>query len=264
MELGRWSSALVALGVAGMLSPQARADEWSRHWTVGAKPEIRIHAGDAAIIVEGQDSNTVDAKLVTRGWTIGRNGVEVIEHQIGNSLDIEVRVPPMHFSFGDRSIRLEVHAPRELIADLHTGDGSIKLSNLRGTVRVDTGDGSIQGEGLDGQFSARTGDGSVHVGGRFDDLQLHTNDGSVELNIEHGSRLRSGWRVETGDGSVRVGLPNDLAADVEFRTGDGGIRVNVPLSGESKSEHEVRGKLSGGGPSLVVKTGDGSIHIYSI
>ena len=251
-----------ALLLVALLLPQVKGEQWSKHWSVGPKPELRIHAGDAAVVVQAENTDGIDATLTTRGWSIGRTGVQVTEHQNGNSVDIDIKVPPTHFSFGDHSIKLEVRVPRELTGDIHTGDGSIKLLGLHGSVRADTGDGSIQGQDLDGTFEAHTGDGSVHVAGRFDRLQLHTQDGSVELNVQHGSRLQEGWRVETGDGSVRVNLPRDLAADLELRTGDGHLRVDLPLSVEvMKSDHELRGKLNGGGPTLVVHTGDGSISI---
>ncbi len=247
------------------LLPQAKGEQWSKHWSVGTAPELRIHAGDAAVEIRAENTDGIDATLNTRGWSIGRNGVQVIEHQNGNSVDIDIKVPSMHFSFGDRSIRLEVRVPRELTGDIHTGDGSIKLLGVHGSLRADTGDGSIQGENLDGTLEARSGDGSVHVTGRFDRLQLHTQDGSVELNVQHGSRMGGGWRVETGDGSVRVNLPRDLATDLELHTGDGHLRVDLPFAAEGmNSGHELHGKLNGGGPPLVVRTGDGSINIGAV
>jgi hypothetical protein len=255
--------AVILLGAS--LLPQAKGEQWSKHWPVGAKPELRIHAGDAAVLVQAGNTDGIDATLITRGWSIGRTGVQVTEHQNGDSVDIDIKVPPMHFNFGDHSIRLEVRVPRELTGDIHTGDGSIKLLGLHGSLRADTGDGSINGQDLDGTLEARTGDGSVHVAGRFDRLQLHTQDGSVELNVQSGSRMQAGWRVETGDGSVRVNLPRDLATDLELRTGDGHFHIDLPISVEgAKSDHELRGKLNGGGPPLVVHTGDGSISIGAV
>ena len=257
------SCAVVLFGA--FLLPQARGEQWSKHWSVGAKPELRIHAGDAAVVVQGGNMDGIDATLTTRGWSIGRTGVQVTEHQNGDSVDIDIKVPSARFSFGNHSIRLEVRVPRELTGDIHTGDGSIELSGLRGFLRADTGDGSIHGQNLDGSLEARSGDGSVHVAGRFDRLQLHTQDGSVELNIQSGSRIQAGWRVETGDGSVRINLPRDLATDLELRTGDGQLHIDLPLSVEEmKSDHELRGKLNGGGLPLVVHTGDGSINIGAV
>jgi len=252
----------LALGGAG----HAYADQWNKHWSVGPKPELRIYTNDASIVVQAVDGNGIDATLTTRGVSIGSNGVQVSEHQSGNNVDINVKVPNMHFSFGDRSIRLEVRVPRELVSEVHTGDGSVRLIGLHGSVRADTGDGSIQAEDLDGSFDAHTGDGSVHVGGRFDHVILHTSDGSVTLSAGRGSRMASDWKVETGDGSVRLTVPHDLAADVELATNDGSIHSDLQMMTESKrsSGHLMTGKLNGGGPSLRVRTGDGSISIGTI
>jgi len=238
------------------------ADEWNKHWSVGAKPELHVMAGDAAIVVEAAVGNSIDATLRTRGYSIGDSGVRVTEHQTGNRIEIEVREPAMHFGFGEHSIHLELRVPKEVVAYLHTGDGSVTLRKVHGPVQVDTGDGSVEGEDLDGSLDAHSGDGSVHVSGRFDILRLRTQDGSVDVNALRGSRMQADWRLETGDGSVRLNLPRNLPADLELRTGDGGIRMNLPVSVTGKqSENEVHGKLNGGGPLLTVRTGDGSITV---
>ncbi len=256
---------LFAVGVFAVASQSAWADEWSKHWNVSGKPELRISTGDASVTVEAGSDHSIDAHLTTVGWTIGATGVRVEERQSGDKVEIEVKVPNMNWSFGHRSIRLEVRVPRELIADLHTGDGSISLRGLHGALRADTGDGSIHGEDLDGALDAHTGDGSVRVAGRFDKLQLHTQDGSVEAEVREGSRLDGDWRIQTGDGSVHVRVPKTLAADLEAHTGDGHIRFDLPVTTNgAKDEHTSQAKLNGGGPALVVRTGDGSITVSSI
>lgn len=258
--LGTWIFALLLLAPLSV-----RADQWNKHWAVGAKPELRIHAGDASVTVTGVDGSSIDATLATRGWEIGPNGVEVTEHQMNNFVEIDVRVPSMHFNLGSRQIRLEVRVPHEMTGDIHTGDGSIQLRGLRGSLRVNTGDGSIHGDELDGSLDAQSGDGSVHIEGRFDDLRLHTRDGSVELNADQGSQVRSDWHVETGDGSVRIRVPRNLSADVDMHTGDGSIRLDGPslaVSG-TQTEHQLHGKMNGGGPLLAIHTGDGSISFGS-
>ncbi len=240
----------------------AKADEWSHHWSVGSNPELYVTAGDASVVVEQGSGSEIDATLITRGWSIGGTGVQVSEYQTGNRVEIKIKVPSVHFSFGNRSIRLEVRVPRDLTADLHTGDGSIQLRGLHGNLHADTGDGSIQGNDLDGNLDVHTGDGSLHVSGRFDGLQLRTQDGSVDLDVQRGSKVGSDWRVQTGDGSVHITLPHELAADLELHTGDGSIHSDLPLSVMgSQGEHDIRGKLNGGGSLLTVRTGDGSITI---
>lgn len=256
---------IFALALLALVPLEARADQWNKHWSVGAKPELRIHAGDASVIVTGGEGSGIDATLTTRGVGIGANGVEVTEHQMANFVEIDVRAPNVHFNFGNHQIRLEVRVPRDMTGDIHTGDGSIELRGLHGSLRANTGDGSIRGNDLDGSLDAQTGDGSVHIQGRFDDLRLHTQDGSVELNADQGSHMHSEWRVQTGDGSVRVRVPRDLSADLELHTGDGSIRLNGPSLSVTgmQSGHDVHGKLNGGGPLLLVHTGDGSITFES-
>lgn len=257
--------ALLPFAAALAFQPIALADQWSKHWSTGPNPELRIDAHDAAVTVEAGEANAIDAVLMTHGWSIGSSGVRVIDHQTGNSVEIDIKVPSAHFSFGMHSIELKVRVPRELTANIHTGDGSIRLRGLHGPLRADTGDGSIQGEDLDGTLEATTGDGSVHIAGRFDNLQLHTKDGSVDLEAQRGSRIQSDWRVQTGDGSVRISVPADLTADLELRTGDGRIHLGMPVTVTgTQTEHEVRGKLNGGGPVFYIRTGDGSITVNSL
>lgn len=257
-------AATIALSGLILFQSRAAAEEWNKRWTVGPKPELHVAAGDASIRIEAGDSGAIDATVKTRGWSIGDNGVKILEHQSGNRVDLEVREPSSHFSFGARSVSIEVRVPRELMAEVHTGDGSITLRGLHGSVRMDTGDGNIQGDDLDGALTAHTGDGSVHMNGRFDVLELHTSDGSVDVSVLQGSRVSSDWKVETGDGSVRLELPHDLAADIELETGDGSIHLDMPVTVNGmRSEHEIRGKINGGGPLLRVRTGDGSISVQS-
>lgn len=253
---------ILALAALAVASQFAWADEWSKHWNVSGKPELRISAGDASVIVEAGSDHAIDARLTTVGWSIGPGAVRVEEHQMGDKVEIDVTVPSSHFSWGNHSIRLEVRVPRELVGNLHTGDGSITLRGLHGNLHADTGDGSIHGDSLDGALDVHTGDGSVHIAGRFDNLQLHTQDGSVDVEVQEGSRVQTDWRIQTGDGSVRLRVPHSLSADLEAHTGDGSIHFDVPgATNNGRREHELEAKLNGGGPALVLRTGDGSITV---
>lgn len=250
--------------IASLASMQiVHAEEWQKHWAVTAKPELHVSAGDASVVIEPGSNDAIDATVTTRGWSIGDSGVRITEHQNGNRVELDVKVPETHFSWGgNHSIKVEVRVPHEIMANIHTGDGSIKIHDLAGSIRADTGDGSIEVEHVDGSLDAHTGDGSVHASGRFDNLQLHTQDGSVELTVLKGSQVNSDWRVQTGDGSVRVLLPQELSANLELHTGDGHINMDLPLTVTGvHSEHGVQGKLNGGGALLLVHTGDGSISL---
>jgi DUF4097 and DUF4098 domain-containing protein YvlB len=248
----------------------AQADEWSKTYTLTGNPDLRVDTSDANIHVSTWDQNTIEAKVTTTRYKIGDDGIRIEEHQTGNEVEIDVRYPRNHGlgitvdwgTHGSHRVDIDIRMPREGRVDLHTGDGKIELGNFKGEMQLRSGDGSQELDGVDGKLRALTGDGHIRANGRFDALDLKTGDGHVEARATAGSALATGWRLESGDGSVTLEVPENLAADVDLHTGDGHIDLDMPVTTEGKiREGEVRGKLNGGGNLLVIHTGDGSIHL---
>src|ERR1019366_10767381 len=94
-------------------------------------------------------------------------------------------------------------------------------------------------------------------------LALPSGDGSIDADLLPGSKIASSWRVESGDGGVTVRLPRDFAADLDLHTGDGSISVDFPLTTTAggRSDHDLRARLSAGGATFFIRTGDGSIRL---
>lgn len=246
----------------------AAADDWSKTYDLTGKPELRVQASDASVRVETWDQNKIEARVTTRGWKIGNGGLEIVERQQANAVEIELREHHrMHVSFGIEAHRteLEIHMPRSAKVNVRTEDGNIVANGLEGELEFSNGDGRLELNDLEGSLHAHTGDGSVRASGRFDELELKTSDGRVELEARPGSTLRQAWDVRTSDGSVTMRVPGDLAADVELHTGDGHITTNIPIVVEgSFSGHDLRGKMNGGGNRLTVRTSDGSVTLDKI
>jgi hypothetical protein len=230
---------------------------------ITGSPELRVDADDASVVITGGTGSEIAARLTTKGWDIGPSGVQVTDRQSANRVEITIRMPHDWGFLGSRSARLELTVPQSLRADIRTGDGRIEARSIAGELRFVTGDGSVEADGVGGALDARTGDGSVRARGRFERLDVNTGDGSVTVAAAGGSKMAAPWRVHTGDGSVTVRLPAEFAADIDARTGDGSLNVKLPLttSGIRTGQNAIRGRLNGGGPTLRVETGDGSIHI---
>jgi len=243
---------------------RARADEWSKTFKLSGKPDLRVETSDANIRVYTWDQNTIDAKVITTHYKIGDGGIRVEDHQNGDTVEIEVRYPPHNLTFGMGSHRvdIDIHMPREGRVNLHTGDGKIEVTSFKGEMDLRSGDGSQLIDAVDGKLRATTGDGHIRANGRFDELELKTGDGSVEVRAAAGSSLNAGWRLETGDGSVTLEIPETLAADLDLHTSDGHIDLDIPVTTEGKlRENDVHGKINGGGSLMTIRTGDGSIHL---
>ena len=266
----RWLFTVLVVGgfVCSWAALPARADEWSKIYTLTGKPDLRVDTSDANIHVSTWDQNTIEAKVTTTRYKIGGDGIRIEEHQTGNVVEIGVRYPHSHGvtidwgNHGSHRVDIDIHMPREGRVDLHTGDGKIELGNFKGEMQLRSGDGSLEIDGVDGKLRATTGDGHIRANGRYDELDLKTGDGRVDARATAGSVLATGWRLESGDGTVTLEVRENLAADVDLHTGDGHIDLDMPVTAAGKiRQGEVRGKLNGGGNLLVIHTGDGSIRL---
>jgi DUF4097 and DUF4098 domain-containing protein YvlB len=256
----------IILGFCLALVPLARAEQWSKTFTITGKPDLRVETSDANIRVDTWDQNTIEARVTTEGWKIGEGGVKVTDRQAGDSVELEVRLPHtvciVCFHTKDHRVDVEVHMPREGHVNLRTGDGSIRLSNFKGDMDLQTSDGHQEIDGVDGSLKAHASDGRIKVEGRFDSLQLSSSDGRIEARALPGSTIGSSWDLHTGDGSITLQLPETFAADVDLHTGDGQISLDIPVSVEGRlGQNIVRGRLNGGGNLLTIHTGDGSIRL---
>ena len=255
---------VLAIAFFALTSLSARADEWSKSYTISGTADVHLDANDADIEVRAADVKQVEARVSTRRWKIGSDGVQITEHQNGDRIDLQVRRPSQHFCIGicNQGVRVELTVPREANLEAHSGDGHINLSGVKGALRLESGDGSIEVRSVDGRLNADTRDGRVRVQGRFDALDLHTGDGSIEAEVAQGSRMSTAWNLRTGDGRLELRLPPDFTADLDAHTGDGHVTIDFPVTvSGSVRENDVRGKMNGGGQLLELRTGDGDIRV---
>src|SRR5258706_2362946 len=222
MRVERWlfMGLMIAGFVGSWASLPARADDWSKTYTLTGKPDLRVDTSDANIHVSTWDQNTIEAKVTTVHYKIGDDGIRIEEHQTGDVVEINVRYPhhgvTINWGNSNHRVDVDIHMPREGRVDLHTGDGKIELGHFKGAMLLRSGDGSQEINEVDGKLRALTGDGHIRADGRFDELELKTGDGRVDARATTGSALATGWRLESGDGTVTLEVPENLAADVDF------------------------------------------------
>jgi len=282
----RYSQAVVPfLGLAVLAAcakaPAAQAEEWTKSYTVSGRVNVHVDTNDGSVRVYTADTKQVELKVIYNGYTLDKN-LTIESKQDGDRVNFSAR-ETMHWSWGihvNRQLRLEVRMPRnadlnvdsgdgsveaEAIQgnlDIHTGDGRIRVAGAKGQIKLRTGDGSIEGRDLDGQINADSGDGHITLDGRFDTLNIKTGDGSINAHAHPGSKVTSAWSIRTGDGSVDLTLPGDLNANIDASTNDGRISLGIPITVEGQfSNSQIHGKMNGGGQSLSIHTGDGSIRL---
>src|SRR5438477_4662549 len=153
----------IGLCLSVSLAQGAQAEEWTKSFNITGRAELRVDTSDAQIHVETWDQKKIEAHITSSKWGFGQGGIQVHDHQTGDSVELEVRFPhgfPI-MSIGDRRTVIEIRMPREGKVRLHTGDGEIRLRDLKGEMELESGDGRLEIEGVDGIVRAHSGDGRV-------------------------------------------------------------------------------------------------------
>jgi DUF4097 and DUF4098 domain-containing protein YvlB len=285
--------------------PAQSPDQWAKDFKVNGTPHLRVETGDANIHISASDSesNTIQARITTHNWKIGSDGIQIIDRQNGDEVQLEIRFPRRwaRMDLGNRRVDVELRVPRRanlniktgdgnidldgingevnlqsgdghlMISDVegkvqaNTGDGPVKMDGCKGEVWLHTGDGRIEVDAFEGALHAETGDGRVRVSGRFAVLDVKTGDGGVEATALQGSRMTEDWNLRTGDGGLTMRVPADLAADIDLHTGDGHLDLGVPVTISGRTgKNDIKGQMNGGGKLLTLRSGDGSIKIEKL
>lgn len=260
---------------------EARSDDW---WGGGKlDPEEKVRRIEANPPIE-QNGNSI---------RIGR--IEDKELQRNVSINYEIEVPaetalkahtgsghqeiagirgPVASSSGSGHLKISDIGGT---VDADTGSGHIELSGIKGTVTAETGSGHITANGVPGPFAASTGSGSVtanlsvpgsveittgsggvEVEGARGSVRISTGSGSIQVNGEP----TENWSLRTGSGGIDVRVPPNSAFELAARSHSGTVRTSHPVTvlGTVK-RNELHGPVRGGGPTLQLETGSGSITI---
>src|SRR6266481_2297218 len=233
MRLGIACAALLAASAVA-----AHAEDVTKSFTVSGRANVRVETNDGSVRVTSGDSKQVEFRVEYQGYELGKN-LRVDSRQDGDKVELTARVTGhWGFSFGhnSRGLHIEVRMPREADLQVETGDGSVQVESINGTVNVHTGDGSVKASSLHGT------------------IDLHTNDGGITVE-----NLKGDMRLRTGDGSIEA---HDLDGKVEADSDDGHISLAIPVIVEGTfSNSQIHGKMNGGGQPLTIHTGDGSIRL---
>jgi hypothetical protein len=252
-------------------------------WKLGGDIEARIHEIEANPPIE-QSGNTI---------RVGHFNDRDREHNI--SISYELIVP------AESKLRAESGSGDQTVdgisgpVDASSGSGNLHLANIGGEARVRTGSGEIDLNSIGGGVHASAGSGSIHAIGiagglnassgsgdikleqtAAGDVEISTGSGNIELKGANGAvKATTGsgsiqaqgqptgeWRLRSGAGNVTAELPKEAAFDLVARSSSGNIETSHEMTLQGTiSQHELHGKVHGGGVLVDVSTSSGTIYI---
>ncbi|MBK1783400.1 DUF4097 family beta strand repeat-containing protein [Prauserella cavernicola] len=176
---------------------------------------------DVTIELPSGSAVTGDAALADIGGT-GRLGDCRVKLATGHVQFDHTGSLDLHTSAGNVSVgRIDGHA------EVSTGSGKLGIGELRGSGVVKNSNGTCELGTVTGKLRLRTANGDLSVGSSADGLEAKTANGNIRVGEATGGPLA----LETGMGSVEVGIPAGTAAWLDAKTGYG--RVDSDLGGGS-------------------------------
>jgi putative adhesin len=290
---------LLALAVVGPLSAgcvitgaEGRyLEREEKRFSIEGKADVKLMTRDGAIEIRSWDRPEVLVVIEKHAFSKeAAAAMTVSGSQDGNHVTVDATRPRGEtlsglFWGGLGSAKLIVSVPASSDVQATTGDGSIELEGINGTISLRSGDGSISARnaggavaarsgdgsitlsGIKGAVDANTGDGSIAVTGVLTGVHARSGDGSLAIHAQAGSTTEADWDLSSGDGSITIDVPESFGAELEAHTGDGRVHLDgVTLSNVSGeiARNRANGRLGAGGHAMRVRTGDGSISIRRV
>jgi hypothetical protein len=270
------TAAAIALAALPALGAEAT---FERNLQVNGTVELTVATGSGYIHLSHGAGNQIHVfGRVKSGW--GGNDEQV--RQIAANPPIEqtgniVRIGARHQNYHNISIDYEIQAPADAYLNASSGSGEVTDDGIGQNAKLSTGSGSIHATGVRGSFSLETGSGNIYADQTGDgEVKAETGSGSIELHNVHGglhAQTGSGsikvggtpsapWKLDTGSGSVDLSTGNArLTLDAE--SGSGSIHTDQEMTTQGTADrHHIVGKINGGGPTVRVETGSGSIRVH--
>jgi hypothetical protein len=274
----------LAIFVTAPLAAKATEASFERTLKVTGQANLSVATGAGSIHVTEGAGNQIHilGRVTTNNFWGGNEATEHIR-QIVDNPPIEQSGNIIHIgrqksdALRNISISYEIQTPPGTFLDASTGSGSLTIEGSFVNPRLSTGSGSIYAHGVTGNFSLETGSGKIEsdfIGAG--DGKVETGSGSIRLhNVQGGLRATTGsgsieisgkpladWKIETGSGSITLDA-GKAAFTLDAESGSGSITTDLPLAVRGTiSRHRVEGKANGGGPTVRLETGSGSIHIF--
>jgi hypothetical protein len=270
------ATAALALAAVPALASEATFD---RTLSVNGRVELKVATGSGNIhLTHGSGSQVHIIGRVKSGW----GGREEQVKQIAVNPPVEqtgniIRIGGHHENLHNISIDYEIESPADAYLDAETGSGNVDDDGVGENAKLSTGSGNIHATGLHGGFQLETGSGNIYAEQTGQgDVKAETGSGSFELrNLRGGLRAETGsgniklggaptasWHIETGSGSVEY-WAGGAALTLDAETGSGSVHTDREMVTQGSSDRRhVTGKLNGGGPTVRIETGSGSIRIH--
>lgn len=218
--------------------------------------DVKVRLSGRSIAIDGQRNGGIrvfgadrsDVKVTARLEAHDRTDAEaqaLLSHVriVADGRGVRADGPSTDWDDSGWSVSYVAYVPRRFDLDLEAHNGGLSVAGVSGKLELSTHNGSVMLSDVGGDVRANTQNGSLNVlltGSRWDG---------------------SGLDAETRNGSVRLAVPEQYAANLETGTVNGAIRTDIPVTLSGRISRQLNIPLGGGGRTIRAMTTNGSVTI---
>ena len=215
-----------------------------REFTLGAG-SVTAETSNGSVRVTGERGRN---DILVRAMVMAHARTEQAAREIAKEVVVSTsgRIRATGPRTGNREswwVSFRIQAPQSTDLNLTSSNGSLAVSDLRGRMQLRTSNGSIS---------------LMDVGG---DLTADTSNGSVNASLSGSKWDGQGLDISTSNGSVRLSLPESYNAHLVAGTSNGSINVGFPITVSGRLNRDIDTNLGSGGPTIRVRTSNGSVSL---
>lgn len=274
----RLSIPVLALALAWTSPAQASEtvkETFLKTYPLQAGGELRVENTNGGITVEAWDRNEVRVEAVkqVKGPSAekAREAMKALRIEVrpsAGAIEILTRYPRKGDGLFDwlsgsnvnMSVTYKIKAPRELVANLQSTNGGVRLVGTRGRAELTTTNGGVSVEDVEGNLRLRSTNGGLTVVDAAGTLDGVTTNGGITAHL---TEVDGDISLRTTNGGVTLRLPESLRATVDIATSNGGVHSDLAVEGGQKTRRSLTGDINGGGGKLFVRSTNGGVRLLT-
>jgi DUF4097 and DUF4098 domain-containing protein YvlB len=234
----------------------------------GKPYKLDVHLIDGSITVTGYEGKDIVIEAISgdkkKNNEERSNGMRRLN--AGNNAEIQAE---------ERNNQVTVHGTVGRLVNI-----TIKVPQSEGTFKIGTiNNGDIAGSNLNGELEVSNVNGAIRLKNIAGSVVANTVNGPVEVSFKS-INPKAAMAFSTLNGNVDVTFPASLKANVKLKSDRGDVYTDFDvISNQQKPEVTrstnkgmyslkvddwVYGKISGGGPEIMMKNMNGNIYIRKI
>jgi hypothetical protein len=216
----------------------------TKTFTLNQNALVTVSNVNGTITVEASDGPEAELIVTKRGGSEQDREAALVKFFIDNGrLSLRTELP--RFS-KNMEVRYELKLPREL-----------------GRVEIISTNGSIGISDITALISAESTNGSIQLGDVTGVAKVETTNGNIKAELTQVPPDRP-MDFKSTNGNIEISFNSDFSANLTAETTHGSIRLdeefNIPVQKQLVGQ-QAMGRIGQGGPTLSVKTTNGSIKL---